>query len=92
MTAQEEKLRKGLNVYRQVAVTVTKERNEAQTKLRGAIRLGSYYCMRYHDTRGALIACRLDILGLESMVESLQKRLGDKGLDIGLASDNLDVA
>lgn len=91
MTAQEEKLRKGLNIYRQVAAAATEQRNEARRKLTAITRLGSYYCMRYHAERRALVACRLDILGLESMVEALQKRLGDKGLDLDLASDNLDV-
>ena len=53
--------------------------------------LCNYYFRRYHDTRRALIGCRLDKIELEAMVESLQKQLGDKGLDINLGNDIPDV-
>jgi len=53
-------------------------------------RLCAYYFRRYHDTREALINCRLDRSELEKIVESLTKRLGDKGPDITLGND-LDV-
>ena len=50
-----------------------------------------YYSERYHATRGALIGCRLDKIELERMVESLQEQLGEKGPDIKLGDDDLDV-
>lgn len=53
--------------------------------------LCTYHSNRYHDTRRALIGCRLDKIDLEAMVESLQKQLGDKGLDINLGNDIPDV-
>ena len=65
-------------------------KGETSTKLRSMTELCAYYYNRYHDTRCALISCRLDKLSLESIVEALTKRLGDKGLDITFG-DDLDV-
>ena len=88
MTAEEQKVMKeGLAIYRHALVAVAKQRTEAEVESKAAIRLGVYYYRRYHDTRRALIACRLDILSLETMVKALQERLGDKGLDIKLGDD-----
>ena len=65
-------------------------KGETNTKLRSMTELCAYYYNRYHVTRRALIACRLDKLSLESMVDALQKQLGDKDPDITLG-DDLDV-
>ena len=84
MTAEEQqKVKDGLKFIRSA-------HQELQKRLGTAIWLRNYYKMRYDDTRTALIECRLDNRGLEDMVGALQKRLGDKGLDIELGND-LDV-
>jgi|GEM_PF-4152957 len=70
---------------------LTKISKESQAELTSMTRLCAYYFRRYHDTRLALINCRLDKQDLESMLETLTKRLGDKGLDISLGDDIPDV-
>ena len=73
-------------------VEATKSAHQKLLKLFGAaICRGNYYKMRYHDTRVALIECRLDNRGLEDMVAALQKQVGDNGPDLKLG-DDLDVA
>lgn len=62
-----------------------------KVKLTSMTRLCAYYFRRYHNTREALINCRLDRGELEKIVESLTKRLGDKGLDVNLGNDIPDV-
>lgn len=85
MTPEEQqKIKDGLSFIRLAHREVVK-------RLGHATWWGNYYKMRYDDTRVALIECRLDNRGLEDMVGALQKRLGDKGLDIALDNDNLDV-
>lgn len=84
MTAEEQnKVKDGLRSIRLA-------HRELLKRFGAAICRGNYYKMRYDDTRVALIECRLDNRGLEDMVGALQKRLGDKGLDIKLG-DDLDV-
>lgn len=92
MTAQEIKvMREGLDVYRCALHTVSEQRKEAQAKLTEVTYMGSYWYMRYHDTRVGLTSARLDILSLEAMVQALQKQLDNKGPDITFTNDDLDV-
>lgn len=85
MTPEEQMVvRDGLSALRRA-------RNELQRKPTEIDRLGSYYRMRYHDTRDQLGTAWVNIRGLEDMVGTLREQLGDKGLDITLG-DDLDVA
>lgn len=84
MTAEEQQVVKdGLKSIRLAQKEVLKQ-------LGAAICRADYFEMRYHDIQEAFVSARLDIRGLEDMVGALQKRLGDKGLDIELGND-LDV-